>query len=218
MKYVKVCGLKNYEAIRICEQYGADAVGFIYNVPQSPRNLDKITINKLVEKIHNGLLTVGVSKPQDVLELTNFYDNVHTDYYQIHSTFSKAEINDIPEQVKKKTILAFKLDILNIKEIINKINQFSEQFFGFLIDNSEGHGKNLDLSLVSKVLESTRETRIILAGGISIENIEEIMIDLDPYGIDVSSSLESKIGEKDPLKIKHFLEKINELKRITEGE
>jgi len=215
MDYVKVCGLKNYEDIQICEQYGADAVGFIYNVPKSPRNLEKSKINTIVEKIDNGLLTVGVSKPLDILELREFIKNVHTDYYQVHSDFSKAEINDIPEELKIKTILAFKLTFSNIKDVINKINQYRDHFFAFLIDNSEGHGNELNLSLVKTVLESTDEARVILAGGISIENIKQIMNDLDPYGIDVSSSLESKKGVKDPLKIKQFLEKINEFKKNT---
>jgi phosphoribosylanthranilate isomerase len=62
-------------------------------------------------------------------------------------------------------------------------------------------------------LKSSPEKRIIVAGGVSSENVEEIIDVLNPYGIDISTSLESGEGVKDPIRIKDFLDKINELKK-----
>ncbi|MHA2128418.1 MAG: hypothetical protein ACW99L_00465 [Promethearchaeota archaeon] len=49
MEYVKICGLKRYEHVLLCIEYGADAVGFIYNVPESPRNLQTMELKTLLE-------------------------------------------------------------------------------------------------------------------------------------------------------------------------
>ena len=46
MEYVKICGLKNKEDIKLSTEYGVNAVGFIYNVPESPRSLNKHRIRK----------------------------------------------------------------------------------------------------------------------------------------------------------------------------
>ncbi len=213
MKYVKVCGLKNYEDIKICKEGGADAVGFIYKVPKSPRNLDKKMIEYLIQQINNNIFTVAVSKPQNITELMELVEKINVNYYQIHSSFKGSELERIPQDIKAKVILALKLNPYNIKEIIARINKYQQEFFAFLIDDSEGEGHPLNLSLVKKLLDKTDNAKIILAGGISIKNVEDIATKLNTYGIDVSSSLESEQGIKDPSKIIKFLEKIKELRK-----
>ncbi|MFX1371205.1 MAG: phosphoribosylanthranilate isomerase, partial [Promethearchaeota archaeon] len=119
----------------------------------------------------------------------------------------------ISKELKEKIILALKLNHSNLQEIIIKINELHDSFFAILIDNSEGHGNKLEISIIKELMENISETKIILAGGISIDNIEDIIKKLKPYGIDVSSSLESKKGVKNPIKIKKFLDKIKEIKK-----
>ena len=65
---------------------------------------------------------------------------------------------------------------------------------------------------MQEILKNRGKARIILAGGIGTENITHIVKKLDPYGIDVSSSLEIEKGVKDPDKIMEFLDKVNYLK------
>ncbi|TFF97954.1 MAG: phosphoribosylanthranilate isomerase [Promethearchaeota archaeon] len=213
MEYIKICGLKDYEDVQICKKYGATAVGFIYNVPSSPRNLKKSELNKLLEKIDNEILTVAVSQPQDISELNTFVKAIQVDYYQIHGNFSEDKLKKIPEDLKSQLILAFKLNSSNISSVIHQINIFKKEFFAFLIDNSEGHGNRLDINLVKELLINTNNKKIIIAGGISIENVEEIIKNVKPFGIDVSSSLESKKGIKDSSKIKNFLKKIEKVNK-----
>ncbi len=213
MEYVKICGLKNSRDIEICIEQGADAIGFIYNVPNSPRNLEKRKLKNILSRIKNKILTVIVSKYSDVSELKNIMNEFDVDLFQIHINFDLKELDNINSASKNKIIIALKINQTNKKQIIELINNYQNQFFAFLIDNSEGHGTKFDFDLIKEILEKTNKTRIILAGGIDIDNAEKIMKDLNPYGIDISSSLESKKGVKDPLKIENFLKKINEIKK-----
>jgi len=213
MEYVKVCGLKEIKHVELCLENEADAVGFIYNVPSSPRNLDKSKLMNLLKSIPKNLLTVIVFKPKNISELVSIMNEIDVDLYQIHSSFENQELDKIPIELRNKIILALKVNQSNKENIIQKIKKYHDQFYAFLIDNSEGHGTEFNFNIISSILNNTDRARIIIAGGISINNVEKIMKDFKPYGIDVSSSLEYEKGEKDPHKIKDFLNKIKEIKK-----
>ena len=213
MEYVKICGLKKYENVQLCIEHGADAVGFIYNVPSSPRNMQKLELTTLLKQIKNKISTVLVLKPSNVQELKEIINTLDATYFQIHPDFDNSELEKLSLKLKKKIILAFNVNHANKESVIKFINYFHNQFFAFLIDNSEGEGNELDLNIIQEILKENLGTRIIVAGGITIENVDEIVNILEPYGIDVSSSLEMKKGVKDPERIKNFLIKINKLKK-----
>ncbi|MHA2283496.1 MAG: phosphoribosylanthranilate isomerase [Promethearchaeota archaeon] len=185
MEYIKICGLKQYEHVLLCIKYGADAVGFIYNVPESPRNLQRIELKTLLKKINNKISSVIVLKPSSVLELEEVINDIDASYFQIHADFDVFELEKLSEEHKKKVILALKVNQANKNSILKLINKKDNQFFAFLIDNSEGRGEVLDFELVKEILKKNSDTNLIVAGGISIENIEEIFNVLKPYGIDI---------------------------------
>lgn len=211
MEYIKICGLKNYEHVLLCLEHGADAVGFIYKVPKSPRNLQTNELKTLLDKIKNKISTVIVLKPSSVHELESIIDDIGATYFQIHLNFDITELEKLSNINKNKIILALKVNQANKNSIITLINNLQNQFFGILIDNSEGKGNELDFDLTKEILKKTSGTNIIVAGGINLENIEDIIKGLKPYGIDISSSLESDEGVKDPERIKKFLTKITNL-------
>lgn len=213
MEYVKVCGLKTYNNIQLSINHGATAVGFIYDVLESPRNLGESKINMLIKNIPKDIKTVLVFKPKNIIKIRKVVNKINTNLYQIHGNFDNKELERIPENLKKRIIVATKLNRRNINSVFNLINQFQDRFFAFLIDNSEGHGKDLDFDIVQEILKNRGKARIILAGGINIENVTDIVKKLNPYGIDVSSSLEIEKGVKDPYKITQFLDKVNYLKQ-----
>ena len=213
MEYVKVCGLKTYNDIQLSINHGATAVGFIYDVLESPRNLGESKINMLIKNIPKDIKTVLVFKPKNIIKIRKVVNKINTNLYQIHGNFDNKELEKISENFKKRIIVATKLNRRNINSVFNLINQFQDRFFAFLIDNSEGHGKDLDFDIVQEILKNRGKARIILAGGINIENVTDIVKKLNPYGIDVSSSLEIEKGVKDPYKITQFLDKVNYLKQ-----
>ena len=153
-------------------------------------------------------------KPKNVSEIENVIAEIKANYYQIHISFDLEELNDLSSDSKKKLIVALKVNQSNKNTIIKQINKFHDIFFAFLIDNSEGQGKELNYDLLHNILSKIFDAKIILAGGIKLENLKTIGLMLNPYGIDVSSSLELERGIKDPYKIKEFLKEVKSLKEL----
>ena len=209
MDYIKICGLKRREDIRVSIENGANVVGFIYNVPESPRNLEKSKIITLLKEIPKNIITVITFRAKNAREVDTVMNEINTNYYQVHCSFNIQDLNKFSIIQKKKLIIGLKANQSNKEEVINQINLNGNQFFAFLIDNSEGSGKDLNYELISEIQRKTIGKKIIIAGGINIDNIELLIEKLDPYGIDLSSSLESERGVKDHVKIEQFLEKIN---------
>jgi len=218
MEYIKICGLKQPEDIELCIEKGAQAIGFIYNVPKSPRNLERNEINRLISLIKGKIITVGVIIPDNIENLIKMMNEINVDLFQVHLEFEIDELINLSIDLKKKIIIAIKLTSENLESTINKINKSKDHFFAFLVDNSQGKGKNLDPLLVKELFLKTKNAKIILAGGIDIDNVDFIMKNFKVYGIDVSSSLESERGVKDPLKITKFLEYIEEIKNRIKSE
>ncbi len=213
MEYVKICGLKKIENIKLCINKNVTAVGFIYNVPESPRSLKRVEINQLLKKIPEEIRTVLVFKPKTISEVVEIIKKIETDLYQVHCRFNIRSLERLSGDIKRKLIVALKVNSENKSSIIQVINLSYNQFFAFLLDNSEGQRIEFDYDLILEILKKTYGTKVILAGGISDDNVERIIKNLKPFGIDVSSSLEDEKGIKDPKKIKNFLEKLIEIKQ-----
>lgn len=211
MDYIKICGLKKIEDVNICIENGATAVGFIYNVRNSPRNLEKSKLLALLKEISEDIFTVITFRANNTAEAYNIMQEIKANLYQVHCNFNIRDLDKFSSVLKKKLIIALKVDQSSKEGIIKQINLSFDQFFAFLIDNSEGSGKDLDYELILDIRRLTAGTKIIISGGINIDNIEPLIKNLNPYGIDVSSSLESMRGVKDPIKIKQFLEKVKNI-------
>jgi len=214
MEYVKICGFKREEDIKLCTDYGVNTVGFIYNVPESPRNLNKTELLDLLRVVPERISTVIVFKPKNVAEIEYMMDEIKVNYYQIHISFDLEDLKDLSSDLRRKLIISLKANQSNKSDIIKQINKFHDIFFAFLIDNSEGQGKKFNFDLVKEILSKIYDAKIILAGGIQSENLKSIGLWLNPYGIDACSSLESEKGVKDPNKIKKFLDEVNNLKEL----
>jgi len=217
MEYVKICGLKDPLHIKLCLEYGADAVGFIYNVPSSPRNLEKDELLTLLRKFSKGILRVIINRSDSLSDCVNIMNEINADYYQFHCNFSLREFDKFPMNMRKKIIVGMKINPTNKDSVINEIIFSFDQFFAFLLDNSEGQGTDLDYDLILEVLRRTYGSKIIIAGGINIDNVEYLIKNLKPFGIDASSSLESERGVKDSIKIVKFLNKIKEIKSYMQS-
>jgi len=213
MDYIKICGLKEIEHINLCVEGGATAIGFIYNVPSSPRNLQKDKLIELLEQVPKEIKTVITFKSKSLNGVKNVMTEIDADLFQVHCGFNIRELFTLPNEKKRKIIVALRVDELNKSSVIQEINNSFNQFYAFLLDNSEGHGALFNYDIVLEILRMTYGTNIIIAGGINVNNVQDYIQILKPYGIDVSSSIESEKGVKDPIKIKSFLEKIKEVEK-----
>ena len=197
---VKVCGIQTREAAEVVVQEGADFIGFVF--AESKRKISPEQATEIASGLPNQVKKVGVfvnEKPERMVEIAN---QVGLDYLQLHG--------DEPAEVARKlpfgVIKAFSADSINLENIHDYPCDY------YLIDSPAGKyrggsGKTFNWELIEEL--KLDRSKLILAGGLTVENVQQAIKVVHPIGVDVSSGVETN-GEKDVLKIKQFIKNAKE--------
>lgn len=180
--------------IRAAIEFGADALGFIA-VPESPRYVSaeqvRLMTHGLPPLINKVVVARSVSDAVDYsVDVVQFYtgspdkSRPSVRVFRIKDTHSLAELVGYPESVD-----AFHLDT------------YHEGALG-------GIGKTFDWSLAREARKAVGDIPIILAGGLTPENVADAVAMIRPYAVDVSSGVEAEPGRKDHAKLKAFIEAV----------
>lgn len=199
---VKVCGITNIDDAKICVDCGADALGFIF-YKESKRYIEPDEAKMIIDKLPFFVFKVGVFVNENFENVNSTAKNIGLNAVQLHGN----ESLDYCKKINYPVIKAIRVD--------EKLNENLERYSNYtiLLDSKDsieygGTGKRFDWELIP---ESNR-SKIILAGGVSEENIDEIFYRVKPQAVDLSSSLEKEPGFKDHEKVKSFFKKIDTLK------
>jgi phosphoribosylanthranilate isomerase len=214
MVQVKICGITRYEDLTVAIDAGADLIGFIIGVTSSQRNLDLAKAKALISKVHNDARSVAVTVFKTKEELTKLYDALETDYLQIHGNFQSI-MKSFPETLSKERIIGA-LNGTN-PDAIELAVSVSDIFHTILLDSTThdglgGTGITHDWNLSRRIRDDIYPNRLILAGGLTPENVEDAIEKVRPYGVDVSTGIEQKPGIKDHKKIFDFIARVKEMK------
>lgn len=199
MVKVKVCGITNIEDAQFAAELGIWAIGFIF-YPKSPRYIAPEKAGEISEKIKEyGVKTIGV------------FVNETSDI--INKTAKIAQLNYIQMHGMESAVDCDKLKLPYIKNVrnISEINDYNDAF-AFLVDALDtqdwgGTGKLADWDLAKEI--KIQNKLLILSGGLSVDNIEKAIMGVNPYVVDISSSLELSPGVKNHNLMKEFFDKIN---------
>lgn len=201
---IKICGITNYNDAKLCIDLGADAIGYIF-YEKSKRYIEP----KTVKEINNGLpafvIKIGVFVNANVKEINKISKEAKLNVVQLHGD----ENQSIISQVDLPVIKAFRIDNDFNFDLLNKYENCSYLLDSFHVKEFGGTGLKFNWNKIPREIKN----KIILAGGISIDNLENIFNKISPYAIDVSSSLENKPGEKSHDKLNKFFKKYNELRK-----
>ena len=208
---VKICGITSLKDLLIAVEAGADAVGFIVDVPQSPRNLSINEAKKLMKATPVFVETVTVTVPKDLNHLETIYKELNPGIIQVHGVdHLQKEIQERLPGTRLIGAVQAKTD-LEIDTILEATDAFDAILLDSYISGQYGgSGRTHDWGLSKRVKEAIYPKPLILAGGLRPENVKEAICAVKPYAVDVSSGVESRPGVKDRKKVFDFIKNVEE--------
>ena len=205
---IKICGIQNQDTLMCCENNSINFFGMIF-YPKSPRNItieNANKLNRISEKLNiNG---VGVFVNEEINELKEIIKYVNLKYVQLHGSEDELYI----KKLKEFGVKIIKSISVSNADDLKKINNYQTADY-FLFDYKPkknelpgGNSKSFDWNIL-KSLKTDKPW--FLSGGINLDNIQQILVDINPCGVDLSSGVEKELGIKDNRIINNFIEKLN---------
>ncbi len=192
--FVKICGITNERDALLAVAMGADAVGFVF--APSPRQIAPNVARDIARRLPGEILTIGVFRdeaPKRILEIVN---SIGIRGVQLHGHESPAEAKWLSQRVPF-VIQAFAAG----DRMLERVDEYEVD--ALMIDSAvPGSGRTFDWSLAEAIPD---DRPFILAGGLTPENVADAIGSLMPWGVDVSSGVESSPGNKDALKVMRFI-------------
>ena len=189
---VKICGITNLKDALQAVDCGADALGFVF-YPKSPRYITPAAAKRIIDKLPPFVERVGLFVNEGVETIDTVCKYCDISRAQIHFDVDEASLDAIGLQTLPVVRAQCAEDIHRFKDRYRLVDAYSQAY--------GGTGKRLNLEWFDGVDCS----KIILAGGLTPDNIEEVK-SYGFYAVDVSSGVESIKGKKDPVKVKEFIQ------------
>ena len=202
MTLVKICGLTRPEDIDAVNSLSLDMAGFVFYGP-SRRCVTRDSARELGSGLDPSIVKVGVFVDEDPLVIADLVGSGIIDAVQLHGVEDGAYIHGLRRLVDAPVIKTF---LVRDRGDIEAANRSDADYV--LLDSGMGSGRTFDWSLLEDM-----DRDYILSGGLNPGNIRDAVKMLHPYGVDVSSGVETD-GRKDPLKMSAFLETVH---RMTIG-
>lgn len=207
---VKICGITNEKDLKTAVDAGADAVGFVITAPSSLRNLTIEKAKGLLSKVPVFVETVAVAVPESLDVLLKLDRALSPDVFQIHG-------EKIPlKEIRKKLMRPKLVKAVNVKDAKISLDLNDITFFDAILLDSFSEGKYGGTGVVHswevscKFKEKIYPKPLILAGGLTPENVAEAISIVKPYAVDVSTGVEKSPGVKDPDKIFKFIKNVRD--------
>lgn len=197
---IKMCGLQRPEDIIYANEYIPDYIGFVFAA--SKRKVSAQKARELGRGLHPLIKKAGVFVNEPAEDLISAACKSEIDIIQLHGDEDKEYIKKVKRQTGKEVWKAVRVRTAeDIKKAVDLpadkllLDSFSEDSYG-------GTGKvmNFDLLRQAKITKP-----YFIAGGLTIENLPEILAEFNPYGIDISSGIETG-GVKDREKMKRVIQ------------
>ena len=220
MVKVKICGVTNVEDVAMAVESGADVIGMIIDVPvATPRKISLERALEISRRAPSNLPLVAVLMPKLTDEVVGVVKKLKPFAVQLHGY----ESNDFVKSVKfslseygAKIIKTVHIDrdgnIKHVRDADNYLRDLTEIADFVLVDTITekmgGTGTVHDWMSTKQVKDRIRPLPLILAGGLTSENVTKAIDIVRPYAVDVASGVELRPGKKDPLKVKSFIKAV----------
>lgn len=189
--FVKICGMTDTEAITAAVAAGADAVGFVF-FERSPRNVSPARAAELAADVPSHVRKVAVTLHPDQVLIDAIQHELDPDVLQ-------TDIEDFDELLVAEGIEKWPV----LREGAVPVGGLPDGIFVYEGTKS-GQGETVDWRVAADI---ATQGRMILAGGLSVGNVATAVNRVSPFGVDVSSAVESRPGIKDPALVAEFVER-----------
>ena len=193
--FIKICGITNEQDALLAVALGADALGFVF--APSPRQVAPQRVKEIVRRLPQNIITVGVFRDEHPQRVIDTVREAGVFGAQLHGHESTRHVSDVMKEIHWviKAVAAGSVEARTADEFQTNL---------ILVDSpNPGSGVEFDRSLLSEIPSGLR---ILLAGGLTPENVGDAIAQVEPWGVDVSSGVEKSHGYKDPIKLKNFIE------------
>ena len=199
---VKVCGLTDLDQARAVCEAGADAIGFVF-AEKSPRLVSREDVRQIIKKLPPLVQTVGVFVNDSMDIIRAIADFCGLDLVQLHGS----EPPGFCKLLAPRVIKAFRV---RDRAVLDEIDDYRGKVRGILLDawskqSEGGTGRAFDWQIAREAVSSCGMP-VILAGGLGPDNVKEAVSKVKPWGMDVSSGVETRPGVKDIQKVRRFIE------------
>lgn len=195
---IKICGLRDKDAINTAINFGAKYLGFVCNYPKSPRNVSPYQLVKITDNLPDSTaykVAVLVDPDDGLIDIIKN----SVDFLQLHGSETDERILDIKRKFNLSIIKAIKIKTeADLKQIDSYTNADDLLLDTPAMEKSELFNFNL--------LDNRNISSYFLAGGINIDNVAQAIKFTSK--LDISSGLESEPGVKDLEKIKNFMKEV----------
>lgn len=192
--FVKICGITNEEDALLAVAMGADALGFIF--APSPRQIAASAVADIVKRLPNDVMTVGVFRDEAPERVVESVHRAGLRGAQLHGH----ETRETTWWVGERLPFVIKAFVAGDRGVSNASGFRAS---AILLDAPNGgSGEVFDWRLADGVPD---RSRLIVAGGLDADNVAAAIGATHPWGVDVSTGVESSPGRKDPRKLRAFI-------------
>jgi len=208
MTKIKICGIKTVTDALVARDAGADLIGFNF-YPKSPRYIDVGRCRDImsVMRKYGHITYVGVFVNVSVAEVRATMETCGLSLAQLHGD----ETSEMLNELNGKAFKAF-------RGVPQSLDGFArEDAPALLVDASVkgtygGTGVTADWNSAA---ELAKKYPLLLAGGLTPENVADAVRQVKPWGVDVASGVESVPGEKDAIKMKAFVQSVRKESKVS---
>jgi phosphoribosylanthranilate isomerase len=198
MVRAKICGITNLDDALLAANLGADALGFIFYA-KSPRSVAPETARQIIAQLPPFVSSVGVFVNEPAAVVRELAAQLGLDWIQVHGQ----ESPDYCRSLGRRVIRGFRI---KDKSSLVELGPFRGAVQAFLLDTYKkgqvgGTGETFDWELARHAKEYGQ---IILAGGLTPENVVQAITVAQPQAVDTASGTEVAPGRKDPVKLRAF--------------
>lgn len=194
--WIKICGVTRIEDGVAAAAAGADAVGFVF--AESPRRVTAERARLIVRELPPHVLRFGVFVDEEPSEIARIVAAAELDRVQLHG-FEEPMVREL---VGTRVVRAFRARYDDVLEEIAASGESTFLLDTWSAELPGGTGHRFDWSLARRAAPLGR---LILAGGLTPENVGAAIREVAPFGVDVSSGVETSPGIKDPERVGEFV-------------